>query len=467
MAIQAAFAARRGYGPPDKGKRPVTDFLCRDCLRHETLSGTPPARCPDCRSPRVLAHPELFALSIAHMDCDAFYASIEKRDNPELRDKPVLVGGAKRGVVSAACYVARTYGCRSAMPMFKALKACPDAVVIKPDMAKYADVGGQVRAMMTELTPAVEPLSLDEAFLDLTGTERLHGAPPAVVMAGLALRIEKELGITASVGLSYNKFLAKIASDLDKPRGFAVIGEAEAVAFLKDQPVSLIWGVGKRFTETLARDGIRRIAHLQALPEATLAKRYGELGLRLARLARGQDSRSVTPPSVPKSISGETTFEEDIPAGALLEAKLWAQCERVGRRARAKGLVGHTVTLKLKTAGFQIRTRSVTLPAPTQFAKDLFEAVRPALAEAARGEKLRLIGVGLSRLTTAGVEPAGLFDEGRSRTRAIEESVDRLRARFGDKAVEMGRMVANRKPQQDGDAKSSKRSSRPRSEKSP
>jgi DNA polymerase-4 len=408
------------------------------------------------------------------MDCDAFYASIEKRDNPELQDKPVLVGGGRRGVVSAACYVARTYGCRSAMPMFKALKACPDAVVIRPDMAKYSAIGKEVRALMQALTPAVEPLSLDEAFMDLTGTERLHGAPPAVVMAGLARRIEAEIRITASVGLSHNKFLAKVASDLDKPRGCAVIGAAETVEFLAAQPVSLIWGVGKQFTKTLAKDGIRRIGDLQALGEATLAKRYGELGLRLGRLAWGKDQRIVKPPTVPKSISGETTFEEDIPLGKLLDARFFAQCERVARRARAQGYSGQTVTLKLKTADFKIRTRSVTLDRPTQYARDLYDAVRGPLEEAARGEKFRLIGVGLSRLTVEASAPAQLFDDGRQeKTRALEESVDRLRARFGDKAVEVGRVLPARplektdRGQQDGADKSSNRSSRPRKEKSP
>ena len=198
-----------------------------------------------------MAHPELFDLSIAHMDCDAFYASVEKRDDPSLRDKPVIIGGGRRGVVSTACYIARIKGVRSAMPMFQALRLCPDAVVVKGRMDAYVAASREIRAMMDDLTPVIEPLSLDEAFIDLTGTARLHGKPPAVMLAGLVKRMEDELGLSGSIGLSHNKFLAKVASDLDKPRGFSVIGAAETVAFLKPQPVSLIWGVGAQSTSAM------------------------------------------------------------------------------------------------------------------------------------------------------------------------------------------------------------------------
>src|SRR5690606_31609317 len=234
--------------------------FCRDCLTLQHDSGQ---RCERCGSPRLVRHPELYRLHLAHIDCDAFYAAIEKRDNPSLRDRPVIIGGGKRGVVSTACYIARIKGVRSAMPMFKALEACPEAIVIKPDMEKYVAVGREVRAMMQALTPLVEPVSIDEAFLDLTGTARLHGRPAAFVLADFAARVERDIGITVSVGLSYSKFLAKIASDMNKPRGFAAIGRAEAPSFLAGQPVTLIWGVGKAFAETLARDGIRSIGQLQ------------------------------------------------------------------------------------------------------------------------------------------------------------------------------------------------------------
>ena len=212
--------------------------FCRDCLSDAADSAT---RCAACRSPRLARHPELHSLTIAHVDCDAFYATIEKRDNPDIADKPVVVGGGTRGVVAAACYVARTYGVRSAMPMFEAKRRCPDAIVIKPNMAKYVQVGREVRRAMFALTPLVEPLSIDEAFLDLNGTERLHGKSAAKALAGFATKVERDLGITVSIGLSANKFLAKIASDLDKPRGFAVLGAAEAVSFLASKPVGFIY----------------------------------------------------------------------------------------------------------------------------------------------------------------------------------------------------------------------------------
>ena len=269
-------------------------------------------RCPACGSPRVLSHPELRSLSIAHLDCDAFYASVEKRDDPSLLDKPVIVGGRHRGVVSAACYVARIYGVRSAMPMFKALDACPHAVVIKPDMKKYAAVGGEIREMMRSITPQVEPLSIDEAFMDLSGTERLHRAPPAETLARLAKHVEETIRVTVSIGLSYNKFLAKVASDLDKPRGFHVIGQAEAIRFLAEQPVSILWGVGKTLQRKLIADGIRTIGDLQPFEETELMRRYGSIGQRLARFSQGRDNRRIEPGSVVKSVSNETTFDADI-----------------------------------------------------------------------------------------------------------------------------------------------------------
>lgn len=244
--------------------------FCRDCLAAQ--AGSRP-RCEACGSPRLTRHAELYALSLAHIDCDAFYAAIEKRDRPELRDRPVIVGGGKRGVVSTACYIARIRGVRSAMPMFKALEACPDAVVIKPAMEKYVAVGRQVRAMMQALTPLVEPISIDEAFLDLSGTQRLHGRPPALVLADFARQVEREIGITVSVGLSYCKFLAKVASDLAKPRGFSVIGEDEALSFLAPRPITTIWGVGKAFAAALERDGLRTIGQLQTMERGELMRR--------------------------------------------------------------------------------------------------------------------------------------------------------------------------------------------------
>ena len=234
--------------------------ICRDCL---TKIIPISLRCVNCASPRIISHPELFSLNTAHMDCDAFYASVEKRDNPSLRDKPVIIGGGRRGVVSTACYIARIKGVRSAMPMFKALKLCPEAVVVAPRMEIYVNVSKEIQQMMSELSPRIEPLSLDEAFIDLNGTEKLHGEPPALSMARLVKRIENELHISGSIGLSYNKFLAKLASDLEKPRGFSVIGQQGIKEFLAPKNINLIWGVGKVTQETLERDGIRTFADLQ------------------------------------------------------------------------------------------------------------------------------------------------------------------------------------------------------------
>ena len=234
--------------------------LCRDCGRRPHPDAE---ACPACGSARVLRHGELHDLSIAHLDCDAFYAAIEKRDRPELRDRPVIVGGRHRGVVAACCYIARTYGVRSAMPMFKALEACPEAAVIKPDMKKYTAVGGEVRAMMLGLTPLVEPLSIDEAFMDLSGTESLHRASPATTLAKLARQVEDELSITVSIGLSYNKFLAKIASDLEKPRGFAVIGRVRGPVLPGRQTGGSSVGRGRGHAEApcARRDHADRRAH--------------------------------------------------------------------------------------------------------------------------------------------------------------------------------------------------------------
>jgi len=421
---------------------PVTAF-CRDCdWQGGDAAG---ASCPACRSERVLRHPELAELAIAHVDCDAFYATIEKRDNPALADKPVLVGGAKRGVVSAACYIARRYGIRSAMPMYKALEACPHAVVVAPDMAKYSRVGRAVREMMGTRTPLVEPLSVDEAFLDLSGTEGVHGGSPARSLAGLARQIEDEIGITVSVGLSYNKFLAKIASDLDKPRGFALIGQAEAADFLADKPVGLLWGVGAALQKRLARDDIYRIGELRNIAEAELVRRYGVIGTRLSRFARGIDGRAVKPGRRAKSVSSETTFNEDIRALDQLTAKLWIQCDRVARRMRKSSLIGRTATLKLRRADFTILTRSRTLPAPTQLADTLVQAVLPLLEREADGRYFRLIGVGLSGLDGAGNAPqADLFGAHDARAAALEKTVDALRDRFGAAAPVKGRALGGR-----------------------
>jgi len=411
--------------------------FCRDCLA-DAKEGA--ARCGACGSRRIAAHPELHALSIAHLDCDAFYAAIEKRDNPDLIDKPVIIGGGRRGVVSTACYVARISGVKSAMPMFQALKLCPQAIVIRPNMAKYAEAARGVRALMKALTPLVEPLSLDEAYLDLAGTERLHGMSPAKTMARLVARIEREIGISASIGLSYNKFLAKLASDLDKPRGFAVIGRAEAKSFLREKPIGFIRGVGAVTQGKLAKDGITRIAQIQDSDVTQLAKRYGNTGFWLHRMANAEDSRVVDPDAEMKSISGETTFETDIFDFDELEDILWDQAERVSARAKASEMGGRTVTLKLKTANFKSRTRSTSLEAPTQLADRIFRIAREALLREADGTAFRLLGVGISNLAPArDCDPPDLVDDGQGRRAAAERAMDRVRAKFGREALGKGR----------------------------
>ncbi len=407
--------------------------FCRDCLADAAAQA---ARCHSCSSPRLLRHHELGELSIAHIDCDAFYATIEKRDDPTLAAEPVIVGGGRRGVVAAACYVARTFGVKSAMPMFEALRLCPHARVIRPNIEKYSRAGREVRQMMLALTPLVEPLSIDEAFLDLSGTARLHGLSPAKVLARFAVEVERKLSITVSIGLSCNKFLAKIASDLDKPRGFAVLGASEAQKFLAPKPVSFIFGVGKVSAARLARDGFSHIADLQKTSETEMMRRYGEEGRRLARLARGIDQRKVSADRETKSVSAETTFDGNPSDFRALERILWTQTEEVSARVKEKALAGATVTLKLKTADFKIRTRAHSLGAPTQLAGKIFAVARGLLERETDGTKFRLLGVGLSALTTADhADPADFVD---GRAAEAEHAVDRVRARFGEDAVVRG-----------------------------
>lgn len=414
--------------------------LCRDCL---TLTDSPASRCPSCRSPRMVAHGELTQLSIAHMDSDAFYASVEKRDNPSLRDQPVIVGGGSRGVVSTCCYIARIKGVRSAMPMFQALKLCPEAVVVKPRFAAYTEASRAIRAMMEELTPAIEPLSLDEAFLDLTGTARLHGAAPAVLLARLTGRMEAELGLTGSVGLSHNKFLAKIASDLDKPRGFSVIGRAETEAFLKPKPVRIIWGVGQATQTALEGAGIRSIADLLRWDRADLGARFGSMGDRLWHLARGLDTRRVNRDEKLKSISKETTFFEDTSDPDLLDGHLWRLSEQVADRAKAKGLSGRTVTLKLKRKDFQLVTRRHALTDPTQLTDRIYRAAKDLFVQARTAGPFRLIGVGISDLAPEDqADLSGdLLDPDARRRAAAERATDAIRARFGAEAIIKGRAL--------------------------
>ncbi len=427
--------------------------FCRDCLTYQTEASR---RCQVCGSPRVLHHPELYRLTVAHIDCDAFYATVEKRDNPELADRPVIIGGGKRGVVSTACYLARINGVRSAMPMFKALKACPEAVVIRPNMDKYARIGREVRAMMEELTPLVQPISIDEAFLDLSGTNAVHRNPPARTLADFARRVEAEVGITVSVGLSYCKFLAKVASDLDKPRGFSIIGEAEALDFLRTQPVTRIWGVGKAFAAALEKDGITTIGQLQEMEESDLMRRYGVIGQRLYRLSRGQDSRQVHTRDNAKSVSAETTFEDDHGDLATLVPILRSLSEKVSRRLKKGSIAGQTIVLKLKSADFRIRTRNRRLEDPTCLADRIFRTGLALLEREIDGTRFRLLGIGVSDLSNGDLaDPPDLVDVDATKRAVAELAMDQVHDKFGREALETGYTFGRRSaavPKQDGDA---------------
>ncbi len=387
-----------------------------------------------------MRHKDLHKLHLAHIDCDAFFAAVEKRDNPDLKDKPVLVGGGKRGVVSTCCYIARLYGVRSAMPMFKALKACPEAVVVRPNYEKYSAAAAIIREKMRALTPLVQVVSVDEAYLDLSGTERINMASPAQSLIKLALEVERDVGITISIGLSVNKFLAKTASELDKPRGFAAIGADEAVALLGPQKPGFLHGVGPKLAAKLKRDGFETVGALQQAAQKDLIGRYGETGLWLYERAFGRDNRPVRIESERKSISSETTFNTDIATPGALEDQLWNLCVKTADRAKAACTEGSVITLKLKTQDFKTITRRKTLATPTQLAQTLFREARPLLVKEANGRKFRLIGVGLSTLQDAAKTDAVDLLDPRIKKRAnAERAADIARAKFGKNAVKTGR----------------------------
>ena len=411
--------------------------LCRDCLRKDRGDC---ARCAHCGSPRTINLDEAAGLNIAHVDCDAFYAAVEKRDDPSLNDKPLIVGGAgPRGVVATCCYIARTFGVRSAMPMSRARTLCPNAVVLPPDMAKYARVGREIRTRMMALTPLVEPLSIDEAFLDLAGCEGSNGAGAAETLARFARRVEAEIGVTVSVGLSYCKFLAKLASDLNKPRGFALLSRAEAKAWLATQSVSRLWGVGRVGRERLERLGFRVIGDLQGIEEREAILRLGEDGLRLWRLAQGRDDRAVSAERETKSVSSETTFDRDISDKAELTRVLLAQCDRVATRLRRDALAACGVTLKLRLADFSLRTRSRSGLRATQLAPRLFAAARPLLDAQPEGLAYRLLGIAATELGPAeGADQDDMLAGESARERFREAAIATLREKFGPAAVQRG-----------------------------
>ncbi len=413
--------------------------LCRDCTN--TFEDT--GRCPTCRSPRVTRHEELKTLKIAHMDCDAFYASVEKRDNPEIADKPVIIGGGRRGVVSTACYVARIKGVKSAMPMFQALKLCPEAVVVRPRFEAYTKASKAIRAMMDDLTPKVEPLSLDEAFMDLSGTERLHGAPPAVMLARLIKRMKDELGLTGSIGLSHNKFLAKVASDLDKPRGFSIIGKAETTEFLRPKSVRLIWGIGPAAQQSLAAAGIRTFDDLLRWDRRDLHDRFGGTGERLYALARGEDARSVSSHTPVKGLSNETTFSDDTNDVDILDGHIWRMAEKVSARAKANDKAGGVVTLKLKKSDHKLISKRRSLHTPTQLTDTIYRTARDLFDQVGDKGPYRLLGVGISHLTasTDADREGDLLDPDAEQRAQAEQATDEIRRKFGKDAIIKGRAL--------------------------
>ena len=411
--------------------------LCRDCVSWDITNEK--TTCGFCGSPNLINHDEINHLNIAHVDCDAFYASIEKRDNKSLVDKPLIIGGGSRGVVATACYIARIYGVHSAMPMFKALKACPNAVVIKPNMNKYLHVSKLIRQLMLEATPLVEPISIDEAFLDLSGTERLHQSSPAETLVRLASKIYNELGITVSIGLSYNKFLAKVASDLNKPKGFSIIGKKEAKTFLSERSISDVIGVGKQLQTRLVRDGISQIKHLQNKDVAKLVQKYGKIGVRLSSFSNGIDPRPVNPTSIVKSISTETTFNIDITGFKNLKPILWTLCEKLSSRMKNKSKSGKVITVKFKTSDFKTFTRRQTLHNPTQLAEILYKTTYGVIKKEAE-KSFRLLGLSVSDLYGAeDGDHNDFLDLKFNKAKSIEETIDNLRAKLGDDIIKKGR----------------------------
>ena len=422
----------------EKSNKRITS-ICRECL---STFDSKVLYCANCESLNLISHKEIEKLDIAHVDCDAFYASIEKRDNPKLKNSAVIIGGGKRGVVATACYLARIKGVRSAMPMYKALKLCPSAIIIKPNMSKYRDASRKIQNLMNQLTPLTEPISLDEAFLDLSGTKKLHKKIPAVLLAELSKKINQEVGISVSIGLSYNKFLAKICSDLDKPKGFSLLGRGDSKKFLSSQPVEILWGVGKILKRKLNDDGIKTISQIEELGIKEVINRYGSIGSHIYSLSQGKDLRRVVPQRQIKSISHETTFENDISDKEVLEKKLWSLCEKVSKRSKEKGLGGQTITLKLKTKECKLISRSCTIDEPTQIGELIFQNSKTLLDREDDKVKYRLIGVGISNLKDS--ELCDLYDLiniSKTKNAKIEYAIDDIRNKFGKDLIKKGRSI--------------------------
>jgi DNA polymerase-4 len=373
--------------------------------------------------------------TIAHVDMDAFYASVEQRDRPALRGRPVIVGASPggRGVVSAASYEARRFGVRSAMPISRAVRLCPQGVYLPVDMDKYQRVSAEIMAILREFSPLVEPVSVDEAFVDLAGTETLFG-PPAEAVRTIKTRIRAETGLTASAGLAANKFVAKVASDLRKPDGLVVVPAGTEASFLAPLPVERLWGVGRVLAEALAGMGIATIGQLQGMPLSTLERRFGEHGRHLHDLAFGRDERTVEPSTAAKSIGAETTFGVDCTDPERIRRTLRRHAERVARELREERLSAARVTLKLRFADFRTLTRSHTGD-PTRDGLELYRRALAMLDREAVHEPVRLIGLSASGLGPGDQGQLPLLDPVAVRRDRLGPVVDRLTARFGEGAV--------------------------------
>lgn len=384
--------------------------------------------------------------AITHIDMDAFYASVEQRDRPELRGLPVIVGADPkgRGVVSACSYEARRFGVHSAMPISRAYRACPQGIYLPVDMDKYARVSAEIMAVLSAFSPLVEPVSVDEAFIDLTGTETLWG-PPLEAVRRIKARIKDETGLTASAGLAANKFVAKVASDLRKPDGLVVVEPGREAEFLAPLPIERLWGVGKVTARELQALGVVTIGQLQRVAPRALAARLGPHGPDLLDLAFGRDARPVEPFSPPKSMGAETTFEHDCRDPARLEETLRAQAERVARELRAERLAACRVTLKLRWADFRTLTRSHTGD-PTQDGLEIYRRATTLLARERLIQPVRLIGVSASTFRPPASGQLPLLDPAAVRREDLARAVDRITGRFGRSAILPARLLGRDDP---------------------
>ena len=425
-------------------------YLCLDCAKLYPCSTNngktvpvKPSRCAKCRSPRLRMHPELETLHIAHVDCDSFYASVEKLDHPELASKAVAVGNRERGVVAACCYIARSYGIKSAMPMFQILKLCPDIVIMPARMERYQEIGLQIRDLFKQTTPAIEPLSIDEAFLDLSGLGSLTGKKPCEILAELIIRIKSETDIQVSAGLSANKFLAKTASDLEKPKGYSIIGQEEAQEFLSKRPIESMFGVGKSMANKLHSIGVQTIGDLTRYEHDALIKQFGVYGQSLYYFARGLDTRPVASSEKQKSIGKEHSYGQNIIDIKILDKHLYFTATEVTDTLKAQNLVAAIITLKLRDNKGKAITRSTTLTTPTNLCNIVYKALRPILYRTVDGyTPYRLLGISTTNLTPFnGMDYMDLGDPNHLKNATKERLIDKINEKVGKKIIITGKDI--------------------------